>query len=223
MNIKILKQNNQKAFTLIEALVAISILMIAIASPMALAQKGLATATLSKDQMIAAFLAQDAVEAVKNIRDQIAVRNTTGDWLDNSLLHPCLCDPSTGSSCNLDFPSPTLLFCQIDTASTVWTSTGGTSASIYGGQNLSPALNITYTAPDIKGVKHFLKYSNENINTTQTKFKRYINIVKKTDSLGNPTLNGNEAIVNVRVFWDSPLGVQNIDVHDFIYNYSDNL
>ena len=53
------------AFTLVEALVAISILMIAIASPMTLAQKGLSTATQSKDQMIAAFLAQgmDALDA----------------------------------------------------------------------------------------------------------------------------------------------------------------
>jgi hypothetical protein len=35
--------------------------------------------------------------------------------------------------------------------------------------------------------------------------------------------NSYQSVVKVRVFWDSPQGVQKIDVQDFIYNYSENL
>lgn len=220
------KNNKNKAFTLIEALVAISILMIAIASPMTLAQKGLSTATQSKDQMIAAFLAQDVVEAVKNIRDQIAVSQTTGDWLigdGNQFLKPCVCDPSN-DFCSFDTQLPNqITFCQIDTTASSWSNN-----SIKKGFIASPVLNISYKVEN--GVKSFLKYDynpqnlpnctgvNNGECSEVSPFKRYINIIK--DPTGT---NPNEAVVNVRVFWNSPLGVQKIDIQDFIYNYSENL
>ena len=203
------KRNNNKAFTLVEALVAISILMIAIAGPMTLAQKGLSTASLSKDQMIASFLAQDGIEAVKNIRDQIAIRYhvSEDDWLDNTLLGNCMCNPLTE---NCDFDSPTvpsnLKFCTIDTTGT-WTS-----ESIKAGTLDDTKLKIS-SADDGSFVKYDYSLSGAS------KFSRYINI-KKT---GN--LNGNEAVVNVRVSWGSASSVTNqkIDIQDFIYNYSENL
>ena len=67
-------------FTLIETLVAISILMIAVASPLTIAQKGLASAIYAKDQIIASYLAQDAIEYIINASGQ-NVANVRG-WLD---------------------------------------------------------------------------------------------------------------------------------------------
>jgi type II secretory pathway pseudopilin PulG len=228
MNTKKIKNNNLKAgFTLVEALVAVSILMIAIASPMTLAQKGLSTATLSKDQMIAAFLAQDAVEAVKNIRDQIAIRGvggTGGDWLDGTLLNDCMC--SNDNDCNFDAPSveDTLKFCTIDTTAPKWENS---QTSIFQGLISTTKLKISYSTDQTDSTrKNFLKYDYIGANCDDTnntyvcnsKFSRYINIRK------DPTeTNPNEAVVNVRVFWDSPLGIQKIDVKDYIYNYSENL
>jgi len=195
---------NKRAFTLVEALVAISILMIAIASPMTLAQKGLSTATLSKDQMIASFLTQDAIEAVKNIRDQIAISSNSGDWLE-TILHNCIC--SNDIECNFD--SASSKYCTIDTTLPTWDSN---SAKV--GDPVNPAkLKISYTS---SGVGNFLKYDYQGWNGgTDSKFTRYINIRK--------TSNPNEAVVNVRVSWSSSTGVQKIDVQDFIYNYSENL
>lgn len=71
---------NKRGFTLIEALVAISILMVAVASPMVIAQKGLSSAVFSKDQMIAYYLAQDAMELIKNLRDANGLGGR--EWLD---------------------------------------------------------------------------------------------------------------------------------------------
>lgn len=65
---KILKQNNtaSEGFTIIETLVAIAILMISIAGPLTIAQKGLTASVYAKDQIVASFLAQDAMEFIKN-------------------------------------------------------------------------------------------------------------------------------------------------------------
>ena len=209
--------NYKKAFTLIEALVAISILMIAIASPMMLAQKGLSTATLSKDQMVATFLVQDAIESVKNIRDQIAMRGGVGDWLNNTLLKDCICTNS--DNCNFDSSNPT--YCAMDTVSSEWKA-----GNILSNNPTPPGpLMIEYNASG-----NFLKYdynpknlsscgvSNPGECSEASKFTRYINI-KKT---GGSVDGENEAVVSVRVSWNSPQGPQKIDIQNFIYNYSEN-
>lgn len=58
-----------QGFTMIETLIAVAILMISIAGPLTIAQKGLTAAVYARDQVTASFLAQDAMEYIKNIRD----------------------------------------------------------------------------------------------------------------------------------------------------------
>lgn len=71
-----------RGFTLIETLVAISILMIAVTSPLTIAQKGLSSAFYAKDQVIASYLAQDAIEYLRNLSDQNVESGVLGGWLD---------------------------------------------------------------------------------------------------------------------------------------------
>jgi len=63
------KFNFNRGFTIIETLVAISILMLSIVGPLTVSQKSLSASLYAKDQVIASFLAQDAMEYLKNIRD----------------------------------------------------------------------------------------------------------------------------------------------------------
>ena len=65
-------------FTLIETMVAISLLVISIAAPMSLAIQSLSSAFYARDQVTAFHLAQEAIEAVRAVRDGNALRNVQG-------------------------------------------------------------------------------------------------------------------------------------------------
>ena len=71
-------------FTLIETLVAVSLLSVAIVAPMSLTTKSLAAAYYARDQIVAFHLAQEAVETVRHFRDNNilkTVRDTPTDIL----------------------------------------------------------------------------------------------------------------------------------------------
>ncbi len=85
-------------FTIIESLVAISILVVAITGTMSAVQSGISSYIFSKDQIIAFYLAQEAFEQVRNIRDENRLNNRA--WLTGltvSSADPCY----FGSACTV--------------------------------------------------------------------------------------------------------------------------
>lgn len=74
-----------RGFTLIETLVAVSILMGAVAGPLTIAQKSLTIARGARGQITAHYLAQDALEYVRSVRDGNFIGGS--NWLSN--LGPC--------------------------------------------------------------------------------------------------------------------------------------
>jgi len=59
-----------KAFTLIETLVAITILTLAVVGPMVTANRAIVASQTSRDQLTASYLAQEGVEYVRAMRDK---------------------------------------------------------------------------------------------------------------------------------------------------------
>jgi prepilin-type N-terminal cleavage/methylation domain-containing protein len=65
-------------FTLVETMVAISILTVAIIAPMALTTQSLSSAYYARDQITAFHLAQEAIESVRYARDSNILKNALG-------------------------------------------------------------------------------------------------------------------------------------------------
>jgi len=78
------KQASQKAFTIVETLVAISILLIALTGPLTIISQSLHSSYFSRDQVTASYLAQEAIEYIRNRRDTNALvtGNDYTHWLD---------------------------------------------------------------------------------------------------------------------------------------------
>ena len=102
-----------RGFTLVETLVAVSILSLSILAGFTAVQGSLKNSSLSKDQIVAFFLAQEAIEVVKNIRDEnalISLGGTPTHWLDRlteDASEPCW----FGKVCRVDYLKQTPVYC----------------------------------------------------------------------------------------------------------------
>lgn len=95
-------------FTLIEALIAITILTFAITATFTAVQSGLASSVESRDQITSFYLAQEAVEYIRNKRDTNSL--TGSHWLSGfaeSSGDPCY----PGKACTIDIVTSTIAAC----------------------------------------------------------------------------------------------------------------
>lgn len=86
-------------FTLVETLVAISVLMIAIVGPYFIVQQSIDASYASRDQLIASSLAQEAAEYVYSVRDNDFLFKNA-DWLAG--LEACRSDRGNANGCTID-------------------------------------------------------------------------------------------------------------------------
>jgi prepilin-type N-terminal cleavage/methylation domain-containing protein len=104
------QKNFLSGFTLIETLVAISILSIAIAATFTSVTNGIRTSTFAKEQITQFYLVQEAMEYVRNIRDQNALNSikaisdggTAVNWLAGLATSGSACE--FGKTCTIDAP-----------------------------------------------------------------------------------------------------------------------
>lgn len=108
MNKTLNKRKGAKSgFTIIESLVAITILVVVVTGAMSAVQTGISSYTFSKDQIIASYLAQEGFEQLRNIRDENWLNSR--NWLTGIAEvggDPC----ATGKACTVSPFEPTNVF-----------------------------------------------------------------------------------------------------------------
>jgi len=118
-----------RGFTLLETLVAISILIVAITATFSAAQSGLASAIEARDQVVAFYLAQEAVELVRNVRDENSLQGLP--WLTG--LSAIVSDSCYfGKSCVVDGITKSFTACTSPTICPNLSQDTNTSSSQYG-------------------------------------------------------------------------------------------
>jgi Tfp pilus assembly protein PilV len=183
-----------KGLTLVETLIAVTILTIAIVGPYHAIQTAMNVSYVSRDQLIATALAQESLEYVRSVRDSnfaynVANPSTAGTWLygfDGSTRNSV-----AGKGCF----SP--VNCTVDVANVV---SGAVSAiaQCSGAASTCPALNLSPALLYTQGAG------------TATKYTRWITFT---------TINSHEVRVDSSVTWKT-LGVTyTITISNFIQNW----
>lgn len=133
-----------KGFTLIETLVAVTVLTLAVAGPFNALRGALLNSYIARDQLVATSLAQEGIEYVRSVRDANYLAGAS--WLTGlsaCMPGPCVVDPTQGTVSGTVAPlylSTSGLYSQQNSAGakvsnftrtvTITTLAGGTEAKV---------------------------------------------------------------------------------------------
>ncbi|MFH0804355.1 MAG: type II secretion system protein, partial [Candidatus Zambryskibacteria bacterium] len=104
-----IKKFKNKGFTVLESIVAIAILSLSVSGAFSAVTQSLSQATIAKDEIRAFYLAQEAIEIIRNKRDanQLAIINTgSGNWTDG-IISAC----PAGRTCTIDVTNLSIYDC----------------------------------------------------------------------------------------------------------------
>jgi prepilin-type N-terminal cleavage/methylation domain-containing protein len=210
-------KHSQKAFTLIETLVAISILTIALTGPLAVIAQALKSSYFARDQITAYYLAQEAIEYIRNQRDINGLKgidaSTSESWLANIAVDPTdpgnsLVNPYTASGESNSIK-----------ANLTRTSTGYTLTRC---SSECPKLRInpTYSTdtPTSEVLYGDFNSSTDSIFTREIIFSEpppYNDPVDETRILPSER----EVIITVRVKWQTPSGEASVSLREHLTNW----
>ena len=93
-----------KGFSLLETIVALTVLVIALTGSLTLASQSIRSASIAKNQAVASYLAEEAMEYIRNRRDTNIISGLA--WYNGLAL--C----RTGNGCYVDIPSNEIKRCR---------------------------------------------------------------------------------------------------------------
>ena len=195
-------QNKNQGFTLIETLVAITILMISVVGPLTIASKGVTAAATSKDQVIASYLGQDAMEYIKNVRDSALKNDSAGGWstfLTSTLNYNGTTNCGGGSTCGIE------------------TGPSGIGSTYPQGRFISctVASNCTiYVDSQYSFYTHNTTSSGHS--NTQTKFNRTFTVTQ--EGITSATSPADAALVTVTVSWKNGTVPDQVVLKSILFN-----
>jgi type II secretory pathway pseudopilin PulG len=101
------KQNHKRGFTLVEALVGVSIFSISVVTLLTVLGSGISDTNTAKRKVTASYLALEGIEFMRNMRDTYMLYNTGTGWSSfQARLQSASCDFASGcfyNDTNLDY------------------------------------------------------------------------------------------------------------------------
>ncbi len=193
-----------KGFTLVETLVAIAILSLAITGPMVIAQKGVSSSIYARDEVTAFYLAQEAVEYVRNVRDTNRIAGYGSDWLSEFTAANCI-DAGGGQRCQIngieDFDVPSRESEAISECNTLPQQSG-----------VDTCQPISFDST--KNLYGYSEVDTSGDTWTPTEYTRTVDIKKEPS-------NSNEAVVTVSVSWQTNIftPIESFTVSEHIFAF----
>ena len=184
----------KKGFTLVEVLIAFAILLVSVSIPVGIVSSEVARNQLNRESIIARYLAQEAIEIIREERDNVFLNVGRGavseqDWL--SPFSRCVGTSSTDVAC--DLLSNSFVLCDDD-------DQGGSCPDIV--RNITSINEDTVSETGERTINRI---------TNQVEYKRRIRVIR---------INENKAIVNVNLSWDNLDGSENsFSIEEELYKY----
>lgn len=197
------KKTSEKGFTVVEALVAISILLLSITGTFAVAQSSLKSTNYAKNKITAYYLAQEGIEQMRHLRDNNGLeilKNRTEDisWLADFAE-------------NQDDPCYDGNECYVDSTGELLDSEGN---PLFGKPLRCPVEGCPLFY--MNNVTGQFQYE-QNSDKTLSSFSRVISVFREN---GDPQDDGtNQIIVKVVVNWEQNGIDRSVEVLENLYNW----
>ena len=190
---RVLKVRKTSGFTLVESLIAVTIIAFSIAGPLYSASRSLVAAQSAQDKLIATYLAQEGVEYVREMRDDayLGAYQAGGPTVSTDAWNTFLSGPGDASVSQ----------CRVSTCKLDPVQAMGTSLTQCAGANCGPL----YRRND--GV-----YTLQVGGNIRTPFTRTLQVINVPLAAANPT----EVRVVSRVSWDFHGLAQSVTVVDHL-------
>lgn len=141
---------NKGGFTLIEMLVAVFIFTVALAGLMSVSSRGLKAARIAQNQVVADYLALEAIEVVRNMRDSaFLLGSSTNTWTNVFSQNGCLdaleSDPNDRCAFDLSSGDIELYPCSSGSCTVYYSQNSGIYGQFQSGPPSAAFSQIGYT------------------------------------------------------------------------------
>ena len=197
-----LKKNSKLGFTLVETLIAIAILLISIAGPLVIISQALRSSYYARDEITAYYLAQEAVEYVRNLRDLNGLQAIKSVAYSNTWLNG------------------------IDSVANPWVNVYGQStyklelvrtAGVYQLQRCTLSSNTL--CPQMKYDPNGVYTFGDTAAPSTSNFTREIILSEAPASAFGTTSKDREIVVYVKVYWNTGSINNSVDIREHITNW----
>ena len=181
-----------KAFTLVETLVAITVILLAVMGPFQLVQRSLTASYIARDHLVATALAEEGLEYVRSIRDSNYLYNIENPTATRSWLYGL--NTSAGAEEN----------CFLANGCTVDPTRHGNNEAVAECPTTCPTMKLNPTT---------MMYTQRVTGNVPTRFTRKVLLEQVNGS------SDNRVKVTVTVTYISAQNSFDVTVTDYLYNW----